>query len=243
VRPDASRHLPLADELSVVFARISGLLLSQETVETSLELVGALALETVPRASGVGVSIIDERGRRSAGSTDRVVERADALQYELDEGPCLAATAARQVVRVPDLATDDRWPRWAAAAAGLGLAAAISVPLSAGEHTLGALKVYATTPGELDGHTEQVVTMFAAQAAVLVANVQSLDRARRTSDDLRQALAGRDLISTAKGVLMARHGIGEEAALGMLLARTGDGGGTMRQAARAVVDSAVRRRR
>ncbi len=243
MRPDASRHLPLADELSVVFARISGLLLSQETVETSLELVGALALETVPRASGVGVSIIDERGRRSAGSTDRVVERADALQYELDEGPCLAATAARQVVRVPDLATDDRWPRWAAAAAGLGLAAAISVPLSAGEHTLGALKVYATTPGELDGHTEQVVTMFAAQAAVLVANVQSLDRARRTSDDLRQALAGRDLISTAKGVLMARHGIGEEAALGMLLARTGDGGGTMRQAARAVVDSAVRRRR
>jgi GAF domain-containing protein len=222
---------------------MSGLLLSQETVETSLELVGALALETVPRASGVGVSIIDERGRRSAGSTDRVVERADALQYELDEGPCLAATAARQVVRVPDLATDDRWPRWAAAAAGLGLAAAISVPLSAGEHTLGALKVYATTPGELDGHTEQVVTMFAAQAAVLVANVQSLDRARRTSDDLRQALAGRDLISTAKGVLMARHGIGEEAALGMLLARTGDGGGTMRQAARAVVDSAVRRRR
>ena len=243
MRPDASRHLPLADELSVVFARMSGLLLSQETVETSLQLVGALALETVPRASGVGVSIIDERGRRSAGSTDRVVERADALQYELDEGPCLAATAARQVVRVPDLATDDRWPRWAAAAAGLGLAAAISVPLSAGEHTLGALKVYATTPGELDGHTEQVVTMFAAQAAVLVANVQSLDRARRTSDDLRQALAGRDLISTAKGVLMARHGIGEEAALGMLLARTGDGGGTMRQAARVVVDSAVRRRR
>ncbi len=243
MRPDASRHLPLADELSVVFARMSGLLLSEETVASSLDLVGALALETVPRAAGAGVSIIDEHGRRSAGSTDRRVQQADALQYELGEGPCLAATAGRQVVRVPDLATEQRWPRWAAAAGRLGLAAAISAPLSAGERTLGALKVYATTAGELDGHTEHVVSMFAAQAAVLVANVQSLERARRTSDELRQALAGRDLISTAKGVLMARHGIGEEAALGMLLARCGDGGGTMRQVARAVVDSAVRRRR
>jgi GAF domain-containing protein len=222
---------------------MSGLLLSQETVDSSLGLVSALALETVPAAAGAGVSIIDERGRRSAGATDRRVERADALQYELDEGPCLAAAAGRQVVRVPDLGADHRWPRWAAAAAQLGLSAAISAPLVAGEATLGALKVYATTPGGFDGHTEQVVTMFAAQAAVLVANVQSLERARRTSDELRQALASRDLISTARGVLMARHGVSEDAALGMLLARCGGEAGTLQQAARAVVDSAVRRRR
>ena len=243
MRPDASRHLPLADELSVVFARMSGLLLSQETVATSLGLVSALALETVPRAVGAGVSIVDEHGRRSAGATDRRVEQADALQYELDEGPCLAAAAGRQVVRVPDLAAEQRWPRWAAAAAGLGLSAAISAPLVAGGTTLGALKVYAGSPGDLDGHPERLVTMFAAQAAVLVANVQSHERARRISDELRQALTGRDLISTAKGVLMARHGVSEEAALGMLLARSDGEAVTLRQAARAVVDSAVRRRR
>ncbi len=243
MRPHTSRHLPLADEMSVVFARMSGLLLSHETVATSLALVSALALETVPGAAGAGVSIVDERGRRSAGSTDDRVQRADALQYELDEGPCLAATAARQVVRVPDLASEQRWPRWAAAAAELGLVAAISAPMVAGETTLGALKVYAASPTGLDGHTENLVTMFAAQAAVLVANVQSLERARRTSDELRRALAGRDLISTAKGVLMARHGIGEEAALGMLVARSGNGAGTLHETARAVVDSAVRRRR
>ncbi len=243
MRPDVSRHLPLADELAVVFARMSGLLLSSETVTTSLGLVSALALETVPGAAGAGVTIVDEQGRRSAGATDSRVERADALQYELDEGPCLAAVAGRQVVRVPDLATERRWPRWAAAAAELGLVAAISAPLVAGETTLGALKVYAASPADVGAHTEHVVSMFAAQAAVLVANVQSLERARRTSDQLRRALAGRDLISTAKGVLMARHGISEDAALGMLLARSGDGAGTLHQTARSVVDSVVRRRR
>ncbi|MGY1715802.1 GAF domain-containing protein [Geodermatophilus sp. SYSU D01106] len=243
MRPDASPHLPLADELSVVFARMAGLLLSEETVATSLGLLSALVLETVPGAAGAGVSIVDEQGRRSAGATDRRVEQADALQYELDEGPCLAAVAGRQLVRVPDLATETRWPRWAAGAARLGLTASLSAPLVAGERTLGALKVYADTPGVLDAHTERLVTMAAAQAAIPVANVQHRERARRASDELRQALAARDLVSTAKGVLMARHGISEEAALGMLVARSGGEAGTLRQAARTVVDSAVRRRR
>ena len=44
-----------------------------------------------------------EAGRRtSSGSTDDRVAEADALQYRLDEGPCLAAAALR------DLAADDR---------------------------------------------------------------------------------------------------------------------------------------
>ena len=44
--------IPLADELAGVFARMSGLLLSEDTVATSLDLLGALAHETVPGSSG-----------------------------------------------------------------------------------------------------------------------------------------------------------------------------------------------
>ncbi len=39
--------LPLTDELAGVFARMSGLLLSEETVATALGLVSSLARETV----------------------------------------------------------------------------------------------------------------------------------------------------------------------------------------------------
>jgi GAF domain-containing protein len=243
VHQDRSTDLPLADELSAVFARMSGLLLSEETVATALGLVSSLALDTVPGAVGAGVSVIDERGRRSSGSTDARVERADALQYELDEGPCLAATAGRQLVRVDDLAADHRWPRWSAAVAPLGLRAALSTPMVAGDASLGALKVYAEEPDTFDDHSERLLAMFAAQAAILVANVQSHERARRLSDGLRQAIGTRDLVSTAKGVLMARHGVGGDVAFGMLVARCGDGNGTLPEVARTVVDSAVRRRR
>ncbi|MGY1733453.1 GAF and ANTAR domain-containing protein [Geodermatophilus sp. SYSU D01045] len=240
---DATRSLPLADELSVVSARVAGLLLSEETVSTALGLVSALVLQTVPAAAGAGVSIVDRSGRRSSGSTDPLVERADALQYELDEGPCLAAASERTLVRADDLCTDPRWPRWAAAATDLGLLSTISAPLVAGDRTVGALKVYGTDPGAFTDHDAQVLTLSAAQAALLVVHVTARDQARRASEDLRLAVTTRDVVSTAKGVLMARHGVGEETALAMLLSRSGGDAGTLRQAARAIVDSAVRRLR
>jgi GAF domain-containing protein len=222
---------------------MSGLLLSEDTVATALGLVSSLALDTVPGAVGAGVSVIDERGRRSSGSTDARVERADALQYELDEGPCLAATAGRQLVRVDDLAADRRWPRWADAVANLGLRAAMSAPMVGGDASLGALKVYAERPGTFDADSERRLSMFSAQAAILVANVQTHARARRLSEGLRQAIGTRDVVSTAKGVLMARHGVTEEVAFGMLVSRSGEETGTLAEVARAVVGSAVRRRR
>jgi AmiR/NasT family two-component response regulator len=59
--------------------------------------------------------------------------------------------------------------------------------------------------------------MFAGQAAVLLANVRTVQDARRTTDDLRQALHRRDVIAMAKGVLMASEQVGEDAAFALLV--------------------------
>ena len=239
----ASRDLPLADELSAVFARMSGLLLSEETVTTALGLNGSLAQDTVSGAAGAGVTIVDERGRRTSGATDSRVEFADRLQYELDEGPCLAATAGRQVIRVDDIASDPRWPRWSSAVVPLGLRCALSAPMVTGHGSLGAVKIYATQPRTFDERGERRLTLFAAQAAILVANVQSYERAQRLSEGLRQAIRTRDQVSIAKGILMTRHGVDEDTAMGMLIARSGEQRSPQREAGRHVPESAVRRRR
>lgn len=239
----SDEHLPLTDELAGVFARMSGLLLTDETVETALGLLSSLAQETVAGSSGAGVSVIDGRRRTSSGSTDARVREADALQYALDEGPCLAAAVNRELVRVDDLASDRRWPRWASAVLPLGLHAAMSAPLVAGDVCLGAIKVYADEPGTFDTRGEQLLSLFSAQAAVLVANVQSYHRAKRLSEGMRQAMSERDLIGVAKGVLMGRHAVDEATAMRMLMSRIQEEGTGLAEAARAVVDSAVRRRR
>jgi GAF domain-containing protein len=239
----STASLPLTDELAAVFARMSGLLLSAETVDTALGLLSALAQETVPGSTGAGVSIVDEERRRSSGSTDDRVKEADALQYDLDEGPCLTAASTRELVRIDDLAADRRWPRWAEAALPLGLRAAMSAPLVAADRSLGAIKVYAEQPGTFDRHSERLLTLFSAQAAILVANIQSHDRATRLSAGMRDAFHDRDVVSMAKGVLMGRNAVDESTAFGMLLARCQEEGVTVAHAARAVVDSAARRRR
>src|SRR4051794_24970297 len=108
--------LPLAAELSAVYARMSGLLLSEETVNTALRLVTSLAADTIPGTAGAGVTLVDDGGRKtSAGASDPLVERADSLQYELDEGPCLTAWAQRALIRIDDIPADRRWPQWSAA--------------------------------------------------------------------------------------------------------------------------------
>jgi GAF domain-containing protein len=239
----SSAQMPLTDELAAVFARMTGLLLSEDTVAAALGLLSSLAQETVPGSTGAGVSIIDENHERSSGSTDERVLQADSLQYELGEGPCLTAAAERRLVRIDDLAADRRWPRWADAAAGLGLSAVMSAPMVAADTSLGAIKVYAEHPGTFDARSEQLLTLFSTQAALLVGNLQTSERAKRLSENMRQAIHGRDVINVAKGVLMGRNGVNEDAAFGMLLARAADDGSTLAETARSVVESVVQRGR
>jgi GAF domain-containing protein len=238
-------ELPLAEELAAVFARMSGLLLSTETVNTVLELVTALAKETVADTDGAGVTLLDERGDRvTTAATDPLVSHADALQYELGEGPCLTAWERRTVVRVDDLAHEERWPRWAAEAHRVtGMCAVLSAPLVAGDGGLGALKVYSCHPGAYGDHDEHLLTMFAAHAAVLLANVRSYQEAWRVSDELRDSVRGRDVINIAKGVLMARETTDERTAFLLLAGMAREQGKPLRDVADRVTSTTVRRRR
>jgi GAF domain-containing protein len=210
--------LPLADELAVVVARMSGLLLSRETIQSALDTVVAAAAEAIPASAGAGVSLLDETGRRTtAAASDEVVRRTDDRQYALGEGPCLAAWSERAVFRVDDVLTDRRWPRWGPAAAELGMRAALSAPLLVRDTCVGAVKVYAREPGAFSGRDERLLTLFAGQAGVFVANMQSYDDARRVSEEFKGVLRDRDVINLAKGALMQREHIPEEAAFDMLL--------------------------
>jgi len=244
MRGSVPADLPLADELSAVFARMSGLLLSEETVSTAVRLITSLATDTIAETAGAGVTLIDDSGRRTtAGASDPLVERADSVQYELDQGPCLTAWAGRTVVRIDDIPTDPRWPQWSAAVEPLGLRASLSAPLVAGDAALGAIKVYAHRPHAYGGRAERVLTMFAAQAAILLKNIQSYETAQRLSDELRGALRSRDLIGMAKGVLMARDGVDEDVAFAILASTAQREHKRLKDVAHAVVKSAGRRRR
>jgi GAF domain-containing protein len=208
----------VADGLAAVLAQLGGVVLSTETLETAVALVTRLAAVTLPSTAGAGVTLVDSRGRRTTAASDTLVAEADALQYGFDSGPCLTAWSDQVTVRIDDLTVEDRWPRWTAAAAELGIRAMVSLPLVAEGVSVGAIKVYSREPGVYDAQAEQVLALFAQQAAVLLVNMLTLTDARRLSAQLSDALQRRDLIGQAKGVLIARGASDEEMAFAMLVA-------------------------
>jgi GAF domain-containing protein len=237
-------ELPLTDELAAVFARMSGLLLSAETVDSVLRLVTKLAKETVPGTAGAGLSIVDPQGVRvTTASTDEVVEQADRIQYETGTGPCLLAWTDRTVVRVDDLARDTRWPHWARRAHDLGLRASLSAPLVAGDAGLGALKVYGDRPRAYGSREESLLGMFATQAAVLVANAKSHADANRASARLAASVRGRDTVNIAKGILMAQGHVDEQSAFLQLAQSARESSQPLVKTAEDLARTTLRRRR
>jgi transcriptional regulator with GAF, ATPase, and Fis domain len=204
VRP---QHDP-ADELAGVFARMSGILLTEQTVESALRLTTSLAGDTLAGSTGSGVTLMSaEGGRITSAATDSTVERLDSIQYEVDEGPCLDAWRDCAVVRSDDLSVEKRWPAWSSRASALGARSVLSVGLCIDDAPLGAIKVYSDTVDTYDEASEDLLHRFAAQAAIFVSNMQTVQAAKNLSGGLRETLMGRDAIAIARGVVMARKAL------------------------------------
>ena len=224
-------------ELPPALRQLAGLVMSQETVQNALELVTTLAETVTPGTVGAGVTLVDEHGKRSRAASNQAVEQADALQYELDEGPCLTAWRSRQLVRIDDITIDPRWPTWSSAVSRLGVRSVVSAPLVVANEGIGAIKVYSDRPAAYDQHAEQVMSLFAAQAAILLANTQSVQEARRLSRQLTEALRSRDAIGRATGVLLARGAAGQQDAFTTLAAAARQSHSPVEDVARALVSA------
>jgi GAF domain-containing protein len=245
----AENPMPAPDELSAgpptdlagALSQMAGLVLSRETVETALELVTALAATATAGTLGAAVTVVDEHGKRSRAASNSAAEQADTLQYEFDEGPCLTAWATREVVRIDDTTTDGRWPRWNEAASHLGVRSVLSAPLLAADESIGAMKVYCERPMNYGPHDEHVMRLLAAQAAILLANSQSLAEARRLSRQLTAALASRDAIAQATGVLLARGAASRQEAFAILAAAARQSDRPVEDVARALLAAVTAR--
>lgn len=209
---------PSSAEVASVLAQLGGVLLSTETIQTTVELVTRLAAETIPGTAGAGVSLMDSRGQRTAAASNAFVAEVDALQYAFNSGPCLTAWHDQVTVRVDDIAHESRWPQWTVAAAGLGVQSMLSVPLLSTGTSVGAIKVYSRLRDAYDARAEHVLGLFSQQAAALLANMVALSDARQLSNQLTDALSNRDHIGQAQGILMARGADGGEQAFSMLVA-------------------------
>jgi GAF domain-containing protein len=230
-----------ASGLAAALAQMSQVLLAAQTAATAVDLVGQLAMAAIPGTIGAGVTVVDGHGKRSRAATNAMVEEADGMQYQLDAGPCLTAWRDRTAVRINDLESEARWPHWTAWAASLGVRSMVSVPMVAAGQAIGAIKVYSDQVNAYGPDTERLLQLFADQAAILLANTQTITEARQLSARMTEALNHRDMIAHATGVMLAHGAADVESGFVLLLAAAHDSKVTLFDAAQAMITRVVAR--
>jgi len=193
---------PLAED----FSELARSLEEHDDPDAVLAEIVRAAVAMVPGADEGSISVVTGRsGVGSQAPTGDLPVQVDALQEETGQGPCLDAAFEEQTVRVIDMASEDRWPQFAPRAREAGAGSMLSLQLYVEGDNLGALNLYSRTPRAFDDESEQVGLLFASHAAVAYASV-------RKEAQLAHAVASRDLIGQAKGILMERYKISPERA-------------------------------
>lgn len=198
---------------------------SQHTMERTLE----IARELVPSCDHAGISLM-RRGRiESPAYSDPVVLAFDMLQYEHEQGPCVDAIFAEEMVHSPDLEHDPRWPRWAPVAVRkTGIRSMMCFRLFTQQDTVGALNLYSRTIGVFDVDDRDHGSALAAHAALAVV-------ASREIETLHLALDSRTVTAQATGILMERFDIDADRAFAVLRRVSQDSNRKLRDVAQELV--------
>lgn len=220
---------------------LHGLLLSEETLQSTLERVTQLACATIQGCDSAGVTILEDSKVSTTAATDEFTYKIDADQYENREGPCLQALSSQEVVLMDDIAKDSRWPAFSEAAAEHGLGSVLSFPLAARDQPLGALNLYSKSTTAFDDDSRSLGKLFASQASVAISNAQAYEGALRLAEQLKKAVESRELIGEAKGILMAQEGVTEDEAFEMLKKLSQNQNVKLREIAEKLVNKAVRK--
>jgi len=210
-RPSShDRGTATVDALAAQFGEVARQLQSEPDTDAVLDRLVATAVALIPGAEDGSISTV--AGRRDVTSqhpSSGLPARIDALQTETGQGPCLDAAYEHRTVRVPDLRHEERWPRFARLAAEAGAGSMLCFQLYVEDDDLGALNLYSREADAFDDESEQVGLLFASHAAVALADARELEQ-------LQQAVATRDLIGQAKGMLMERYDLDGERAFRVL---------------------------
>jgi transcriptional regulator with GAF, ATPase, and Fis domain len=199
-------------------------------VDRTLARVTALAVDLIDGADYADVMLIEGATFRSVAPSASVVSDLDRVQRQFNEGPCLDAATSTSTIRSDDLATEPRWPRFAAVALDAGINSALSFQLFTHRHGGGALNLLSKQRNSFSVDGETIGAMLATHAAIAL---MEADRRKQ----FESALASRDLIGQAKGMIMKEFSVDAVAAFELMVKLSQDTNTVLRTVAQQVIDT------
>jgi hypothetical protein len=201
-------------ELADSFAKVAKALVAAQDLQAAFATISTLGLETVDGAEHAGITVLKRGQFDTRAATSDLPLRVDAIQYQLNSGPCVDAILDESLYRTGDLAVDPRWPDFGArAVAETGVRSMLAFRLFTEEDEVtAALNLYST---QRDAFTEGAAfsgLVLATHGALALTAARRQDRITT----LQQAVESNREIGVAIGVLMATHLLTQQQAFDLL---------------------------
>lgn len=197
-------------ELCTILAATARDLLAETSTKQTVRRSVELAAEHVGIELCASVALVRRSGIESVAGTSKRARRADELQFEFGEGPCLDAIRQHRTSEVSDVAADRHYLDWSPhVVQETGIRSSLCLELFTETATLGALNLYSTHPHGFDDQARAEATVFAALTAGAL-------RSAQIREGLLLSAEARGQIGEAVGMLIERHDISAEESFEML---------------------------
>jgi hypothetical protein len=235
----SSAESDLAAELTTNITQMMRALYAAGSVGDTFAQVAELAVNTIDGCDFAGLFMIDGDHVTTPVSTHPIVIELDGLQHRTGEGPCLDAITLGSSFYADDLSEDERWPIFGPAATALGVRSLYGLPLLF-NGTPGALNLYARYPQAFGVIDRGKAVLLAAMADLAFSSAQTHENEERRNTTLHAALATREVIGQAQGILMERERINSDEAFDVLRRASQHLNVKLRDVAQELVDTGER---
>ena len=215
---DEAHSAPRLDsQVRRALERLAELVESSGSLSESLNAIVGVAMDALTDADAVTVSLAIAGRLEPAASSAAWAADLDAVQLRGRAGPIVEAVETRTVVVSDDLAADQRW-HLAGSIEPIGSRGVLSAAIVVSDAVSGVLTAYSEPGRSFDRRSVLTAAMLASQASLAVG--WSLERVSHQAQNeaWERALASRDEIGQAKGILMALHDLTADAAFELMRA-------------------------
>jgi GAF domain-containing protein len=227
--------------LTSSLAALSRFFVGDGTLQETLSRVADLTVEALPPVELAGITMMVEGRPETAIFSDEEAPEIDEAQYRTGDGPCLTAFRESRAIRIDSTLRDGPWKEFRETASAHGVRSTLSLPLLVDKEAVGALNLYARREAAFGDEEVETASLFASQAAIVLANAQAYWDARELSSGLSEAMKHRAVIEQAKGVLMAAEGLDEDAAFQVLVSASQRENVKLRDIAKRIMEQSVAR--
>jgi GAF domain-containing protein len=222
--------------LSNTFVELTDTMVADFDVIDFLHVLTSRSVDLL-NVSAAGLLLADPRGElRVVAASSEAARLLELFQLQGDQGPCLDCFRSGHPVTSADLTTEQRWPRFAAAAGQAGFSAVQALPMRLRDQVIGALNLFREGAGAFDVEVVHVGQALADVATISLLHERSVRRTDTLNEQLQTALNSRVVIEQAKGKLAERLGIDVNQAFTLLRDQARSRNQRLSELARAFVD-------